>query len=122
MKVSGGKDFSDWLHQGVSDDDGDIGSGVAKCQLVQRRCGSPISLLGQAREVGGRETMWCGADIELEHSSSSLDFGEGDIYSLLEPPLDSWIQLPRGVRSAKYKDTDIVITHTVDLPSAPYIA
>jgi len=70
------------------------------------------------------------ADIQFEHSPSSLDVWKGNVYTFLEsygvsicprnvnaisPPLDGWIQLPWDVCCAQYQDTRIIISNTIYL-------
>ena len=87
------------------------------------RLDPPVRLLSQVRVVSRCQTIRRLADIQLEHPSPSLKFGQWDVYPFLEPPLDGRIKLPWDVCSSKDEDTRVVVAHSLhllclsDLPS-----
>lgn len=65
-------DFSDRLHQSVSDNDADISSWITVC---------PFSQIGK---VSLRETVRSAAQVKLEHEGAGVLFRQGDIDPLLK--------------------------------------
>ena len=72
LEMRGRQDLSDRLHQGVSDDNGDITSGVSG---VSSRLDShpPLGQFSERREVGRCKAVWCFSNVELEHPSTGLN-------------------------------------------------
>jgi hypothetical protein len=49
--------------------------------------------------------------VELEESSACLSFGQGDVYSLCEPPPHGFIQFPRQVCGCQqHHSTTVMLT------------
>ena len=65
------------LHQSISNDDGDIGSRVS------------LGLLRELSVLRLSESARRSADVELEHSLSSIGFGKRNVDSLFESVVDT---------------------------------
>lgn len=73
FKVGGRLNFADWLHEGVSHHDADVGTRVA------------LGFLPQRDEIGFREAVGGGAEVELEHERAGVLLGKRDVDALFEP-------------------------------------
>jgi len=102
FEMSSGEDFSDGLHECISYDDGDITSRVSIISKWynfgenSKRKYLPICELGKRLEILRRKSVRCGANIQLEHPSSSVDIWERNVDTFLE----SGSQHPRRTREA----------------------
>lgn len=71
--MRGRLDLPDRLHEGVPDDDADVGPRVA------------VRLLAQGGEVGLGQACGRGAQVQLEHKGAGVLLGQRDVDSLLKP-------------------------------------
>jgi hypothetical protein len=69
------ENFSDRLHEGITDDDGDIGSRVSIDQSCLTHPDLPFCELSEMCKVRRGEPVRRGTNVELEHPSPGLDFG-----------------------------------------------
>lgn len=72
MEMSCTEDLANRLHQGVADNDGDIGSRVA------------IGLFSELAVILAGQLAWSRADIELEHPSPRFHVRQRNVDALLE--------------------------------------
>jgi hypothetical protein len=72
LEVGSAQHFANGLHKRISNDDSEIGSGVA------------LRLAGEQAVLGLSESAGGGADVELEHAFPCVGLGERNIDALLE--------------------------------------
>lgn len=73
FEVSRGLDFANGLHEGVANDDADVGTRVA------------VGLLPQSDEISFVEAIGGGAEVQLEHGGASGLLRERDVDALFKP-------------------------------------
>lgn len=73
FKVCGRLNFTNGLHEGVSHHDTDVGTRVALCFLAERD------------EIGFREAVGGGAEVELDHERACVLLRKRDVDALFEP-------------------------------------
>ena len=75
FEVSCHLNLADGLHEGIPDDDADVGPGVA------------LRLLAQLHEVCFSQVGWGGAQMQLEHEGTGVLLRQRDVNTLLKPTI-----------------------------------
>ena len=96
-------DLAHGLHEGVLDDDGDVGARVA------------LGGLGELAVVLGAEGGGGVADGDLEHGGAGGQVGQADVDAALEAAADGGVELPGNVCGAEDEDALAVLADAVHL-------
>ena len=74
--------------------------------------GEPLRLLGQFLEVLVCQGVWGAAQVQLKHFHPGINFGQGNVNSLLKSTADGGVKSPGNVCGPKNQHSGLVVSNT----------